>query len=64
MQIIIPLWEREKHDEESSTCECGPKVILENGEIILIHNAFDGRQYEEEIQRLLNEDDNEDSESA
>lgn len=46
---IIPLNDMEKH-EESTTCKCKPKVeILENGEIMIIHNAFDNRKIIEQI---------------
>lgn len=40
---IIPLNDLKEH-EESSTCHCEPTLeMLDNGEIMLIHNAYDGR---------------------
>lgn len=40
---VMPINDIEPH-EESSTCHCGPRLVIENGEMIFIHNAFDGRQ--------------------
>lgn len=40
---IIPINDTKPHVEES-TCECGPKLEVENGEMIFIHNSFDGRE--------------------
>jgi hypothetical protein len=49
MIIVIPIDDTEEHDKESTTCKCHPKVEFENGNMILIHDAFDGRQ---EIEKL------------
>ena len=41
---IVPLDDLKEHTDES-TCECGPEVeILESGDIMIIHNAYDGRE--------------------
>lgn len=32
-----------------STCECCPRLIMENGEMILVHNSFDGREIIEQL---------------
>jgi hypothetical protein len=56
MFIIIPINDIKEHDEESTICECNPEVIFENGEMIIIHNAFDGRELEEQINKILGED--------
>ena len=41
---IVPINDLKEHTEES-TCECGPEAeILENGDIMIIHNAYDGRE--------------------
>ena len=42
-QHVIPLNDSEEH-EESTTCKCCPSVEFEEGEMIVIHNAFDGRK--------------------
>jgi hypothetical protein len=49
---IIPINDLEEH-EEFSTCKCCPSLIIENGEMIILHNSFDKR----EIIELLFEND-------
>ncbi len=39
---ILPLGDIEEH-EEITTCKCEPSVIEESGELIIVHNSFDGR---------------------
>ena len=38
---VYPINDIEEHNITS--CWCVPKIIEENGELIIIHNAFDGR---------------------
>jgi len=45
---IIPLKDLKEH-EELSTCECCPSVEFENGEMLIIHNSFDGREFKNKI---------------
>lgn len=45
---IVPINDLKEH-EETSTCECCPRVEFENGEMIIIHNSFDGREKYEEV---------------
>lgn len=41
---ILPNEDTKEH-EESSTCECYPLVELaEGGDMLIIHNAYDGRE--------------------
>ncbi len=40
---ILPINDLKEH-EESSTCDCTPELIIENGEMILVHNAYDNRE--------------------
>lgn len=45
---ILPINDIKEH-QELSTCECGPRIEFENGEMIIVHNSFDGREkYESE----------------
>ena len=44
---ILPINDIKEHTEES-TCVCHPSVIFENGEMIIIHNSFDGREKTEQ----------------
>jgi len=41
---IIPINDLKEHTEESM-CECEPEVeIIESGDIMIIHNAYDDRE--------------------
>jgi len=44
---IIPINDIKEHDE-LSTCECCPSLEFENGEMIFVHNSFDGRELNEQ----------------
>lgn len=58
MITIVPTNDSKPHDEESTVCECNPKIDFENGEMIIIHNAFDNREIIEQVNKILkgNED--------
>lgn len=45
---IIPIDDLKEHTENNS-CACSPSIIFENEEMIVIHNAYDGRQFKEEL---------------
>jgi hypothetical protein len=42
-QHIIPLNDLKPH-EQTTTCECEPRVEHVNGNMIVVHNAFDKRE--------------------
>lgn len=49
---ITPINDIKPHKEES-TCECLPKVEFgENGDMLIIHNSFDGRELLEKELKL------------
>jgi len=48
MYNILPINDLKEHIEDS-TCECKPKVIFENGEMIIVHNSYDGREFVEKL---------------
>lgn len=49
---ILPINDTKEH-EEKSTCECRPEVeILDNGDMMIIHNSFDGREYVEVLKDI------------
>jgi len=52
---ILPTNDLEPH-EESSTCKCLPEVeVIDNGDMLIIHNSFDGReQVEKLVQDVFN----------
>lgn len=50
---IIPIDDLKEHDLQS-TCECNPFMeILENNELMIVHNAYDGRVAVEKANELL-----------
>ena len=51
---VKPIDDLKEHTE-GSTCECQPRVIFENGEMIVIHSSFDGREALEEFYEALKE---------
>lgn len=42
---VYPLNDTKEHDLETSMCKCWPELKIENGELIIVHNSFDGREY-------------------
>lgn len=49
MQHVLPINDVKEHIEES-TCECCPTLeILENGDMMFIHNSYDGRENKEKF---------------
>lgn len=36
---------------ESSICDCNPRVKFEDGEMIIIHNSYDGREWRENLSK-------------
>lgn len=50
---IIPVNDLKEH-EELSTCNCQPTLIMENEEMIFVHNSYDGRELDEEIEEINN----------
>lgn len=51
---ILPINDLKEH-EELTTCGCNPKIeILEDGEIMVIHNSYDGREIIEDLVSNIN----------
>ena len=46
MTHVFPIGDIEEHDTTGTTCWCVPEIIEVYSEIIIIHNAFDGRTKE------------------
>jgi hypothetical protein len=55
---ILPIDDLEPHIESGTSCKCNPKVEIEEGELIVIHNAFDLREVVEKVKSILTNDDN------
>jgi hypothetical protein len=49
---VIPMGDTCPH-EEDTTCPCQPTVDASGAEILVIHNAFDGREAVEWANKLL-----------
>ena len=47
---VLPVNDLKEHTEDT-TCECKPRVEFENGNMIVVHNSFDGREH---VEKLLN----------
>lgn len=55
MTNIIPVNDLKEHIG-SVGCECSPKVIFEEGEMIVVHNSYDRRELIEEAIEIINEE--------
>jgi hypothetical protein len=44
---IYPLNDTKEHDIETTMCKCWPEIKLEDGELLIIHKSFDGREHKE-----------------
>lgn len=55
MVNVLPINDLKEHTEDS-TCECNPtvEIIDGTGELIIIHNSFDGREGLEQANQILN----------
>lgn len=52
---VLPINDLMEHIEDS-TCKCNPKVVFENGEMIVIHNSYDKRELVEVTLEYFNKD--------
>lgn len=52
---ILPINDIREHIEDS-TCPCEPEIIEESGDIIIVHNSWDGREAVEMANEILNPD--------
>ena len=50
---VLPIKDSAEHTK-GGMCICYPNIIFENGEMIVIHMAFDGRHLVEEVNEILN----------
>lgn len=50
---VIPTDDLEEH-EESTTCKCKPRVDHVNGNMVIVHNSFDGREQIENLLEITN----------
>jgi len=52
---VHPLNDIKEHDtsDTGNTCHCEPTCKMEAGEIVVIHNSFDGREAAEWANEIL-----------
>lgn len=55
IQHVIPLNDLKPH-EETSLCNCYPKIVMENGNMIFVHNSYDKRELVEQVKEIINGD--------
>lgn len=55
MYHVYPVNDLEEHLLKGTTCKCEPSVqiVEESGEIIVVHNSFDGREAVEMANDIL-----------
>ncbi len=53
---IQPINDTHEH-VDSSVCACEPRVQLIDGNMLVIHNSFDGRELLEQIEAEINDSD-------
>ena len=49
---VLPIDDLKPH-EESSTCECEPRVEIVEGGMLVVHNSWDGREWVEKANDIL-----------
>jgi len=47
MRAVLPVEDIMPHDDFDTMCPCEPKLEIINGEMLLVHNSFDGRELSE-----------------
>ena len=51
---LLPINDLKEH-EDSTTCDCNPNVEFhEDGDMIVIHNSYDGREALEMANEIIN----------
>ena len=51
---IIPVNDLKEH-EDNSTCHCHPRVQIEDGEMFIVHNSYDHREFKEQFIENIND---------
>ena len=51
---LLPVDDIKEH-EKSSTCACNPSSEIVNGNILVVHNSYDGREGLELANEVFNE---------
>ena len=49
---VLPVNDFKTHKEDEN-CHCKPRVeVVENGNKVIVHNSYDGRELNEKLQNL------------
>jgi hypothetical protein len=60
---VIPHNDLKEHGSDSAEpCFCEPKIIFEDGHMIIVHNSLDGREAVEWANKILENDKGENDE--
>lgn len=51
---VFPLNDEHKHVLEGTCCPCSPVVEWEHEEALVIHRSWDGREFVEEAENIIN----------
>jgi len=51
---VLPVKDVKNHSE-FYTCHCKPEIKIESGNMIIVHNSFDGREGVEWANEILNQ---------
>ncbi len=50
---VYPLNDEQEHEiGDTTTCRCDPKLIIDEPELIVVHNAWDCRELIEQAQEI------------
>lgn len=44
---MLPANDSKTHVEKGENCHCRPRVAREGGDVVVVHNAYDGREFYE-----------------
>jgi hypothetical protein len=50
---VTPVNDLRGHNTEDTICECEPIINVINGDLLIIHNAFDQREILEQVNEIL-----------
>ena len=45
---VLPVNDMHEHKETGYNCLCNPKLMLDSGHLIVVHNSWDGRELYEQ----------------
>ena len=50
---IAPIDDLQEHELEGTGCQCNPRIEVNGAGLLIIHNAYDNREFFEELNELL-----------